>query len=248
MLSASPAMSDSPVLRGSLRQQVLSRILAGVFQGRFPSGQRLVVQQLAALYGVSPTPVREALVELAGLSVVDLIPNRGAVVLPFGAQQVREISHVRRVLEVEAARCACGRADPEALAALVDEQTQLMHRPRDAQWDRDTRASDTRLHDLIAESCGSARLRAEIDRYLTLIRAVRDVSRQRDARTHYARTDDAPEHLAILQALQVGDADGAAQAMDRHVRSVARTLEAVMFPAPARPRTTARKAPPTALD
>ncbi|MHC5543303.1 GntR family transcriptional regulator, partial [Singulisphaera rosea] len=75
-----------PVPRGNLRQQVTSRILAAVFQGRFASGQRLIVQRLSELYEVSPTPVREALVELEALGIVELLPNRGAVVLPFGPQ------------------------------------------------------------------------------------------------------------------------------------------------------------------
>src|SRR5437588_283750 len=106
-----PAHLTDPVPRGNLRQQIQSRILIGVFQGRFASGERLIVQRLAEIYQVSPTPIREALVELATLGIVKLLPNRGAVVLPFGRQQVREIGQVRRVLEVEAAREACGRVD-----------------------------------------------------------------------------------------------------------------------------------------
>lgn len=230
--AASLATPNEAVSRGSLRQQVMSRILTAVFRGRFPSGQRLVVQRLAALYDVSPTPVREALVELGGLGIVDLLPNRGAVVRPFGPPQVREISQVRRVLEVEAARCAIGRADQAELADLERELTRLADIPHSQQWDRDARAADTRLHGLIADACGSARLKAEISRYLTLIRTLRDVSHARDAWTNYSRSNDVPEHLAIVRALAAGDADGAAQAMDRHIRSAARTLEEVVFTAP----------------
>ena len=103
-MSPSTATTDERerVGRQTLRQDVISRILSAVFQGRIHSGQRLVVQRLAEQYGVSPTPVREALVELAGLGIVALLPNRGAVVRPFGPHEVREISQVRRVLEVEA--------------------------------------------------------------------------------------------------------------------------------------------------
>ena len=100
-----------PVSRGNLRQQVTSRLMTGIFQGRFRSGQRLVVQNLASACQASPTPVREALVELASLGLVELLPNRGAVVQPFGPQEIREISDIRRLLEVEAVRCAM-RPDP----------------------------------------------------------------------------------------------------------------------------------------
>jgi DNA-binding GntR family transcriptional regulator len=246
-----PGASDEQVSRGSLRQQVTTRILTAVFQGRFRSGQRLVVQRLAELYEVSPTPVRESLVELAGIGIVDLLPNRGAVVRPFRPQEVRDISQVRRVLEVEAVRCACGQVDPKQLADLKRELTRLLRGPRDEQWDRDARAADTWLHGLIAESCGSVRLAAEIHRYLTLFRTLRDVSHQRDAWNHYARSDDIAEHLEIVRALVAADPEEAARAMDRHIRSAAKALEDVVFGAAPEPRAprgrqaTKERAPPT---
>ncbi len=222
------ALSD-PVPRGSLRQQVTSRLLAAVFVGRFTSGQRLIVQKLASAYDVSPTPIREALVELAALGIVKLLPNRGAVVLPFGPEQVREISQVRRVLEVEATRCACGRIDESDLAALCEGLERLASRRSDDARDRDARELDNRLHGLIAESCGSARLTAEIGRYLTLFRTLRDVGHHRDAATNYSRSDDVPEHLDVLRRLRAGDADGAAAAMDTHIRCATTAVLEVLF-------------------
>jgi DNA-binding GntR family transcriptional regulator len=190
----------------------------------------LVVQNLAKAYEVSPTPVRESLVELASFGLVDLLPNRGAIVRPFGPQQVSEISQVRRVMESEAARCACGRIPPAELSGLENELRRLETLPRDQVWDRDARAADTRLHGLIAECSGSVRLAAEIGRYLILFQALRDVCHLRDAFTNYSRADDVPQHLAIVRSLIKSDAEGAALAMDRHVRSAAVTLEEVLFP------------------
>jgi DNA-binding transcriptional regulator YhcF (GntR family) len=97
------------VPRGNLRGQATARLVTGIFSARLRSGQRLVVQQLAKTFEVSPTPVREALVELASLGLVDLLPNRGAIVRPFGPAEVKEISQIRRLLETEATRSACGR-------------------------------------------------------------------------------------------------------------------------------------------
>jgi DNA-binding GntR family transcriptional regulator len=222
-----------PVSRGTLRQQVTARLMTGIFQGRFGSGRRLIVQDLARAYHASPTPVREALVELASLGLVDLLPNRGAVVQPFGPQEIREISQIRRLLEVEATRCACGRIPAAEFAALEQELRRLGSLPHDEAWDRRAREADTRLHGLIAESCGSRRLAAEIGRYLTLFRSLRDVSHQRDAWTNFSRSNDVPEHLAILEALGASDAEGAARAMDQHVRSAAMNLEEVIFSVPA---------------
>lgn len=204
-------------------------MVTAIFAGRMPSGQRLVVQQLATTYEVSPTPVREALVELASLGLVDLLPNRGAIVRPFGPTEVREISQVRRLLETEATRTACGRIPAAELSALDEELRRLERLPRDQAWDRDARAVDTRLHGLVAEWSGNRRLAAEIGRYLVLFRSLRDVCHLRDAGTNYSRADDVPEHLAIVRPLLRDDADGAVRAMDSHIRRAAVTLEEVVF-------------------
>jgi DNA-binding GntR family transcriptional regulator len=218
-----------PVSRGHLRVQVTSRLVTGIFVGLFRSGQRLVVQQLAQSFRVSPTPVREALMEIANLGLVDMLPNRGAIVRPFGPREVREISQIRRLLESEAARCASGRIPPTELSSLGAELKRLESLPRDQTWDRDARAADTRLHGLIAESSGSTRLAAEIGRYLVLFRALRDVCHIRDAWTNYSRANDVPEHLAIVAPLLASDAEGAALAMGRHIESATITLEEVIF-------------------
>ena len=227
-----PRITDlrgEPISRGNLRTQVTARLVTGIFAGSLRSGQRLVVQQLARTYEVSPTPVREALVELASLGLVDLLPNRGAIVRPFGPAEICEISQIRRLLETEATRSACGRIPPDELATLDLELRRLEALPRGQTWDRDARAADTRLHGLIAESCGNLRLAVEIGRYLVLFRALRDVCHLRDAGTNYARADDVPEHLAIIRPLLEADAERAARAMDRHIRSASVTLEEVVF-------------------
>ena len=225
----SPSLPAEPLVRGNLRQQVTKRLMTAIFQGRFRSGQRLVVQTLAATYKASPTPIREALVELASLGLVELLPNRGAVVQPFGPCEVREISGVRRLLEVEATYCACGRIPASELHGLEYELRTLGSLPHDLAWDWRARDLDTRLHDLIASCCGSRRLAAEVNRILVLFWALRDVSHERDAWTDYSRSNDVPEHLAIVSALMRSDGERAAEAMDHHIRTASSKLEAVVF-------------------
>ena len=116
---------ETVILRTGLRGKVTEQLLTNIFEGRFQQGEQLVVQRVSQMLGVSPTPVREALVELAGLGVVKLIPNHGAVVKPFGRAELKEMAQVRRVLEAEAARCACGHADVEILKQLHEELIQL---------------------------------------------------------------------------------------------------------------------------
>jgi DNA-binding GntR family transcriptional regulator len=229
-----PARPREPFLcdHGLRRQAIVQSLLTEALQGRLRAGDRLVTQALAERFGVSHTPVREALIALAGIGIVDLLPNRGAVVRPVTARDVREICQVRRVLECQATRNACGRMDLVQLHALGDDLRKLIARasPPIADFIERAREVDSRLHDLIAGSCGNAFLAKELSRLKTLFRAFRDVSyTQHEAENDYRRlAEEAGEHLAIVEALLAGDARGAARAMARHIRSGVRTWSRAM--------------------
>ncbi|MDZ7618638.1 MAG: GntR family transcriptional regulator, partial [Patescibacteria group bacterium] len=89
-----------------LRRLVVRRLIRAMFNQRLQAGDRLVVGKLAMQLGASSTPVREALLELGTLGLVELLPNRGAVCLEFGATQLLDMYLLRRILEVEATRRA----------------------------------------------------------------------------------------------------------------------------------------------
>jgi DNA-binding GntR family transcriptional regulator len=211
---------------GQRRQTIVQALLTDVFQGRLGAGEHLVTQELAERFGVSHTPIREALIALAGIGIIDLLPNRGARVRRVTPNEVREICQVRRVLECEATRSACGRIDLAELHALAADLRRLSARgPRPgARFIEEARDVDSRLHDLIAESCGNSYLAKEIARLKTLFRAFRDVSWQHDeAHNDFHRlAEEDREHLAIVEALLAGDAKAASKAMAQHIRSGAR--------------------------
>src|SRR5579864_7767132 len=124
-------MSSPPTLglkcdHGLRRQTIVESLLADVFQGRLRTGEHLVTQQLAERFGVSHTPIREALLTLAGIGIVDLLPNRGALVRQVSANEVREVFQVRRILECEATRLACGRIELAQLHGLAADLRNLM--------------------------------------------------------------------------------------------------------------------------
>jgi DNA-binding GntR family transcriptional regulator len=196
--------------------------LADVFQGRLRAGQHLVTQELANRFGVSHTPIREALIAVAGHGIVDLLPNRGAVVRRVTAREVREVCQVRRLLECQAARSACGRIPQVDLHALAADLKRLLAVPASSavHYFAEARIIDSRLHDLIASSCGNTFLGNELGRLKTLFRAFRDVSyTHHQQRNEFPRlAEEAREHLAIVEALLAGDPRGAAQAMARHIR------------------------------
>ena len=220
------AMPTKPPLvcdHGKRRRTIVESLLTEIFQGRLRAGQRLVTEQLARRFGVSQTPIREGLIELAGIGIVDLFPNRGAVVRQVTARDVREICQVRRILECAATRSACGRIDLPELHRLAKEIRALMAvpSPSESAFVQQARALDSQLHDLIADSCGNAYLGNELCRLTTLFRAFRDVAWQHDqARNDYHRiAEEGHEHLAIVDALLVGDGKSAAKAMASHIRS-----------------------------
>ena len=208
---------------GLRRQAIVESILADVFNGRLRPGQHLVTQQLADRFGVSHTPIREALISLAGIGIIDLLPNKGAVVRAVTAREIREICEVRRVLECQATRSACGRMDLTELHAIADELRWLRSQPQPG-WaeliDR-ARAVDSRLHDLVAACCGNEFLAKELGRLKTLFRAFRDVSyvHHESRNDHRRLADEAGEHLAIVEELIRGDGRAAAKAMALHIRT-----------------------------
>jgi DNA-binding GntR family transcriptional regulator len=208
--------------RGQRRRRVVESLLIEVFEGRLRAGQHLVTQELAERFGVSHTPIREALIALEGIGIVDVLPNRGAVIRRVGLEEVKEICQVRRVLECEAVRGACGWIAPADLRALTADLKALSTKAQSPSpsFFEEARAVDSRLHDLIASSCRNAFLANELGRLKVLFRAFRDVTYARDeTRFLSGRFEaEAREHLAIIESLLAEDRKAAVRAMSRHIR------------------------------
>lgn len=223
---------------GRRRPLIVQSILTDVFEGRLRPGQRLVTQELALRFGVSHTPIREALISLAGLGIIDLLPNRGAIVRRVTAREVREVYQVRRLLEASATRSACGRIHPNDLHALASELRRLaaVKGPLDADFVRQCRAADSRLHDLVVSFCGNSFLASELGRLKLLFRAFRDVSysRSQESNDLHRLVEETGEHLAIVEALLANDRQGAMRAMARHITAgVKQSRRSLPFSKPA---------------
>src|SRR6185369_24547 len=103
--------------------------------GEFKGGDRLIEEEVAERIGVSRTPVREALGELAGIGVITLKPNHGALVRDFGSQQIREIYHIRKILEAEATRMSQDKVDRNRLQEIREKTQQFLNAStRGADW------------------------------------------------------------------------------------------------------------------
>ena len=204
----------SASVAASLREDIVS--------GHLESGTRLRQVELARRFGVSTTPVREALAALQSEGLVRLHPQRGAVVFVPTIAGLREHYEIRAALEALAAARAAERFDPargDALAAMLDEMAAGPGVERYLEL-------NLRFHSGLYELAGRPRL-------VEMIETLRDAS---SAYLHiYAKRDfpsdrlDA-EHREILAACRAGDRRRAAEAVRHHLRQtvdhVARRLEA----------------------
>lgn len=224
--SSARATVFQPLPQKALRRNLVAALLRAIFKGQLGAGDWLNAQKLAAQFGVSATPVREALLELLSVGVVQMEHNRGTVVRPFGPSQLLDIYHVRRVLEAEATRCACGRIPADRLEALRFEMTALIEDRAKPDWSDRAMDADRQLHGLIAERCGNQRLAEEIGRYNTLVQCIRDVV----GNQKYAQSRALPEHLEIIEALSHHDPQRASQAMENHIQSTADAVRQALFP------------------
>ena len=211
---------------GGLRHEIAQKLLKAIFKGDLPAGTQLVVLKLAERFGTSSTPVREALLELEAASMIEFIHNRGAIVLPFGPAELREIYALRRIMEVEAVRCAAGRIGPAILELLRDSIAKLVENGRGKQWSQQEVALDRQLHEIISTSCGNRRLSKEIKKLDVLFHTVQEVI----GSNRKAQLLAIDEHLKILDALLEGDIDAAARAIAHHIDSAAEIAIESMFP------------------
>jgi DNA-binding GntR family transcriptional regulator len=195
----------------TLPDQIAERIYSAIVSGQYEPGERIREEELAASFGVSRGPVREALRILERDSVVRVIPNRGAHVTPLSAKELNEIFEIRRVLAGAMVR-RLGKASPELLARVGEQVKELERRARNVDQAAYVAASvDLSLS--LAQASGNTRL-AEIMRSLARQSwrytqlALKDASR---------RQESARNWRALFVALSQGDEDSAGRAMEKLV-------------------------------
>jgi DNA-binding GntR family transcriptional regulator len=193
-----------------LADQVYSRLRDDILCCEFMPGDAVSEASLAEQYGVGKAPVRASLARLRQEGLVEAVPRQGFVVRPLTVRDVRELYDARIILESNAARLAAGRIDAKALTGL-NRAVRVGYTPGDRRTEARFLEANRKLHVRIAEASGNSRLVeiisalvAECDRILHL--AMRLESSE--ARFRHG-------HEQIIEALQGGDGDTAAQEMAR---------------------------------
>ncbi|MQA83566.1 MAG: FCD domain-containing protein [Streptosporangiales bacterium] len=198
--------SRSDLLVEAVRDAILS--------GHFKPGQLLVERELAAAFGVSKTPVREALKVLARSGLVERDPYRGTSVRRVDRQMVTSVYEVRLLLEPEAVRRAAAEHSRETLAAAG----RTLGRAREAGAEPDhvgLSRLNRRFHRELYAPCPNKLLTGMLDGLQEQV-ALIAVAGWRAQPTWQEEADD---HAAILAAVQQGDADGAGRLLRRHVET-----------------------------
>ena len=215
--------------RVSLREQVRRAIRAALVTGDMRPGVVYSAPALAARFGVSATPVREALLDLAKDGFVEPVRNKGFRVRSLSAADVDEIYHLRRLLEIptvaELARRGCPEALPE-LRALADETAEAV-RAGDALAYVE---ADHRFHAGLLGLTGNERL----VRLVTELRAQVSLYGLRPVISRGDVDSAAGEHHLLLDHIESKDADRAAELMERHLaRSRSMAFDEAGSPDPA---------------
>jgi DNA-binding GntR family transcriptional regulator len=190
-----------------LYQQVREKIVSGEIK----PGAILTEAELAHEYGVSRTPVREALVLLGHEGFVESMPRIGHMVATFTVQDVLETFHLRSILEAEAAGLAAERITEEGIAALLknsNQESELSERAHEDGFYERANELNMEFHQVIARASGNRRLADLIKRMMEDMRRMLAFD---------PRFVEPRQHEEIIEALKQGDRAKAEQAMTRHV-------------------------------
>jgi DNA-binding GntR family transcriptional regulator len=222
-----PAMGE----RRNLRQEIIQTLRAAVISGELRPGVVYSAPTLAAQFGVSATPVREAMLDLAGEGLIDTVRNKGFRVTELSEKDLDELSELRALIEVPTVRRV---VESGVAPETVEELRQLAAEIEAAAARGDLIAhvaADMEFHLRLLALAGNRHL-------VDTVRSLRARSRIYGLRALAERgalVPSAHEHAELLDLIAAGDADGAERLMDHHLRHVRGIWAGVADSAPAKP-------------
>lgn len=203
---------DEPIRRPLLHEEIVERLRGLIFAGELEPDIRVPEKELCARFGISRTPLREALKVLASEGLITLLPNRGARVTRLTPDDAEELFPVMGALEALAGELACARATDADVAEVraLHYQMALHHTRRERE---DYFRLNQDIHRKIMEIAGNPTLAGVYDSLAGRIRRVRYL-----ANAGRARWDQAmDEHEDILAALEARDGEGLAVLLKTHL-------------------------------
>jgi len=218
------------IVQLGLTQTIYKLLRDKIANHDYAPGERLQLDTLAIQLGVSRTPVRDALNQLAAEGLVEIRPRRGTFVAQVDRGTVAELYQMRLMIDTSVGKLLARRLTPQqirTLARLLEKLVKLVDGPSYVDYGAYLKC-DRAFHSAIVRMLGNARLTAlyeEINLPLWLVRAQQDAGAPRDAR------DSLAEHQAIWAALAARDPHAAAEAMAAHIESSLGKLGVQLAPA-----------------
>ena len=209
--------SKSP--RRRLRDTAYERLKDAIRHQELKPGQPLSETYLSEILGISRTPVREALQQLAQEGLLQVIPGRAVTVAAPSVQGVLNVIHVRSLLEPEVARLVAEDPTPEVIEALRGTLAKMQQAAEQADktaWSR----ADTEWHEIMARACPNQLLSE-----LTLQMRNRSHSVSIDHQTSPTRIMDCTvEHRVVVDAIEARRPQVAEQAMRQHIHELRESM------------------------
>jgi DNA-binding GntR family transcriptional regulator len=207
--AVAPAASLS---RRALYEDVAERLRAQIFARQLEPGAWIDEMKLAAEYGISRTPLREALKVLAAEGLVAMRPRRGAYVAEMSRDDVTQVYHLLALLESDAAAEVARRASDEQIAHLqrLHERLEKQVRQRDAFF-----ATNEQFHIALLDAAGN-RWRTQI---VADLRKVMKLNRHHSLFKQGRLAESLAEHRALMAAIEAREAAKAARLMREHFTS-----------------------------
>ncbi len=201
--------------RTSLRERVAESLRAALVSGRMVPGTTYSIPALAEQFGVSATPVREAMLDLVNEGIMSAVPNKGFRVVELSDAELDQITELRRLLEVPTVGDLAGAIDRAAvrrLRALADAVSDAARRGDVVGYVE----ADRELHLALLAEAGNPRL-------VEMVGRLRDQSRLYGLEQLAADgvlVDSAAEHMRLIDALESGDRRAAERVMAHHLDHV----------------------------
>ena len=206
----------------SLEESVYLTLEEEILSGKLKKGESLTETSLSARLGVSRTPLRAALHRLAEEGLIEVVPNRGAVVVGIGDEELVDIYKIRIRLEGLASAEATKRINEEDLKKLRDsvELAEFYIRKQDAEHLKEL---DSEFHNIIYKASGNRLL------CKTLTELHRNIQyyRKRSLAVADRLEKSIAEHREILSAIERGDAEAADRLTSAHIEAALNNLLSV---------------------
>lgn len=199
---------------GPLSEEIYREIRSTIISGDVAPGTTVQEPLVAAHFGVSRTPVREALLRLRGDGLVVIKKQSGTFVAPIDPGSVEEGILVREALEPRVAEVAADRLREPELAAL-ERETFTMKTAAAQNEKRLFIAADDRFHRVLMEASGFPHIAEIVGRVSAQLDRVRFLSAANRRRAQKA----IKEHQAIVEALRSGDGERTAELLGRHLEA-----------------------------